>query len=76
MSIINRQKDSHASSITPEQLGKALSKVDLKAIPPHKRKAALADAMATIMSQTIHDSRVRDEIKLSQIMHRKKHGVL
>lgn len=76
MKIRNAQKEAHPSSITPEQLGKALSKIDLDAIPPEKRKAAIMDALATIMAETIHDPEVRAQVRAAQVMHRRKHNVL
>lgn len=75
MKIRNPQKDAHLSSITPEQLGRAMAKVDLKSVPPEKRQAAVMDALATIMAETIHDPQVRQDVKNAQLMHRRKHGV-
>lgn len=74
MKIRNREAEALPSSITPRQLGQALGSIDFNAIPPHKRKAALMDALATIMGETIHSERARNEIKASQILHRRRHG--
>ena len=75
MSIINKEKDAIPSKITPQQFAKALASVDLKAIPKHKRKAALADAIITIMIETITDEGKKDQLRISQMLHRQRHGV-
>lgn len=72
MQIRNAKRDALPSRITPQQLGVALSKIDLDSIPPEKRKAAIMDALATIMQRTIVDRDAAARVALAQHLHRKR----
>ncbi len=55
MQIFNRQKSALPSSMSPVELARAMSQLDLASIPPAKRSAALMDHLARIMVAKIHD---------------------
>lgn len=66
MRVRNRQAEALTSSITPEELGKAMSQLDLSGVPPHKRALAIRDHLMRIMADTIHDRDVAVEIHASR----------
>lgn len=72
MKVFNRQKDSLTSSITPHELGRAMSSLDLASIPPEKRHGAVMDRLASIMADTIHDRAKATEIMASHAIAQKK----
>lgn len=47
-----------------------MKQLDLKAIPPENRRAALADHLAKIMIDTIHDRRQAVELASARVIHR------
>lgn len=71
MKITNRQRSALPSSLTPEQLGQAMSQLDLSAIPPHKRHQAVMDHFMRVMADSIHDQQSAHEIHISRLLHAK-----
>jgi len=57
--IRNRQRERQEaqlpSTITPEQLGRAMKQLDLSSVPPDKRKWAVAEHLHRIMQDTLED---------------------
>ena len=66
MTVRNLANEHLESTITKEQLGEAMAKLDLNSIPPEKRASAVMDHLMRIMSETITD---RDKLlnQLDQI---------
>jgi uncharacterized protein (DUF2249 family) len=48
-----------------------MSQVDLSAVPPEKRKAAIFDHFMTVMAGSIRDPETKFEILMSQRLRRK-----
>ena len=71
MLIKNRQKDSIQSELNLSEFGHAMSQVDLSAVPPEKRKAAIFDHFMTVMAGSIRDPETKFEILMSQRLRRK-----
>ena len=71
MSVINRQTSGRKSSLTPDQLGKAMAQLDLKGIPEHRHKEAIMDHLAKIMAGSIHDRSVAVELTAARLMRLK-----
>ncbi len=67
MPTTNRQKDALASKITLADFGKAMSQIDLSAVPEDRRRAAVFDHMMRIMSDTITDGVKAAEIKRARL---------
>jgi len=73
MTVINRQRDALKTKITLRDFGKAMAAADLSTVPPEKRKAAIMDALATIMQHTVVDPDAAISIAKSQKLHRQRH---
>lgn len=71
MQIKNAQKDALKTSMSLPDFGKAMSQLDLSAIPPEKRRAAIMDHLMRIMVGTIHDRSQAADIAAA-ILYRKK----
>ena len=72
MSVINRQKDALASSMTLDSFGKAMTELDLRSIPFEHRKAAIIDHMMRIAIGTVYDRDAAVEIASARILHQKR----
>ena len=59
MAVVNRQKENREKAlparITENELGKAMSQLDLSSVPPHKRGLAIRAHLLSIMGTTITD---------------------
>jgi hypothetical protein len=71
MKVRNVQADAIPSTLTKEELGRAMSQLDLDAIPPHKRPQAVMDHLMAVMSDTIQDQQTASEIRLARLLHNK-----
>lgn len=71
MKVTNRQGDALHSNMTTDELGKAMAQVDLSAVPPHKRKAAIMDHFMHVMADAIFDKNKAQEIHMSRILRRR-----
>jgi hypothetical protein len=69
MKVINREKERLPSSITPHELGQAMSALDLSGVPPSKRRAAIKDHLMRVMANTIHDRQTALEIHAARLLH-------
>ena len=72
MLIRNRQRDTLPSNLTTEQLGQAMSQLDLSGVPPEKRPAAIRDHLMRIMADSIHDKQTAFEIHASRLLRRQR----
>lgn len=69
MSLVrNRMAEALPASITPEQLGQAMAQLDLSAIPPEKRQAAVIDHLLRVMGDTIQDRQYATVIHAARIV--------
>jgi len=66
MEIRNNEKDRHETGITIHDFGRAMAALDLSAIPPENRNAALMDHLAGVMSKTIKDPDISRQIGAAQ----------
>ena len=71
MKITNRQAEALDSNMTTAELGQAMSQVNLSAVPPHKRKAAIMDHFMRVMADAIHDKDKAQEIHVSRILRQR-----
>ena len=55
MKDVNKQKDRIQTTCTPQELGRAISAIDLSSIPPENRKAAITERMMEVMLATTED---------------------
>lgn len=55
MSVLNREREALLSSLTTTQFAKAMAQLDLSAVAPENRKAAVMDHLMTIVASSIHD---------------------
>lgn len=69
MKVKNAQKDAHPANLTLDELGQAMSTLDLSSVPPEKRASAVLDHLARIMGETIKDPVVASEIRQSRQLH-------
>ncbi len=58
-------KDLAPADISLQNLGKAMSQLDLSSIPAHKRQAAVFNHFAYIMQDTLQDRSLAQEIRVS-----------
>lgn len=68
MKVINRQAQALKSSMTPEELGKAMSQLNLNDIPKERRAEAIRDHLARIAADVIHDREKASEIRSGLIL--------
>ena len=71
MKVTNRQAEALPSNLTTDELGKAMSQLDLSSVPPNKRQAAVMDHLMRVMADAIHDKDKAQEIHLSRIRHQR-----
>jgi len=71
MTVRNRANDSIESTITKEQLGQAMSQLDLSSVSPENRQSAVMDHLMAVMAETVTDRDKSQEIKASRIL---RHG--
>lgn len=69
MTVINRERDRLASSLTAEQFAKAMAQLDLSLVPPERRKCAIMDHLMRIQAATIHN---RDAAALIDFARRER----
>lgn len=68
MTVRNLANERIDATITKEQLGQAMSQLNLKSIPPEKRQAAVMDHLMAVMAESITDRDKSQEIKASRIL--------
>ena len=68
MKVVNRQAQALKSNITPDELGKAMSQLNLNEIPAHRRAEAIRDHLARIAADVIHDREKASEIRSGLIL--------
>lgn len=66
MKITNKQKDAKPSNITLQDLGKAMSQIDLSNVPPNKVQNAVFDQFMRVMQDTVQCGKTSYEIKQSR----------
>lgn len=66
MKITNKQKDAKPSNITLQDLGKAMSQIDLSNVPPNKIQNAVFDQFMRVMQDTVQCGKTAYEIKQSR----------
>ena len=71
MKVTNRQAEALPSNLTTDELGKAMSQLDLSSVPPNKRQAAVIEHLMRVMADAIHDKAKAQEIHLSRILHQR-----
>ena len=71
MKISNRQAEALPSNLTTDELGKAMSQLDLSSVPTNKRQAAVMDHLMRVMADAIHDKDKAQEIHLSRILRQR-----
>lgn len=74
MKVYNREREAKPSSITPEQLGRAMSGLDLASIPPEKRQSAIMDRLIEVMAETVHDRDFSNKLKIARAVARHRRG--
>ena len=72
MKISNRQAEALPSNLTTDELGKAMSQLDLSSVPPNKRQAAVMDHLMRVMADAVHDKQKAQEIHISRILKAKR----
>lgn len=71
--VSNRERDAHPSTITPEEFGRAMARLDLSSVPPHLRPLAIREHMTRIMAGSIVNPTVRyDLAKAATVLFRRK----
>ena len=63
MTVTNKQKDALPAELTLNELGKAMSEIDLSTVSPHQRERAVFDHFTRIMGDTIVDKNKAREVK-------------
>ena len=71
MKITNKQKDAKPSNITLNELGKAMSQVDLTSVPPEKIQHAVFDQFMRVMEGSIQCGETAYQIKQSRKLRAK-----
>lgn len=71
MKIINKQKDAKPSNITLNELGKAMSQVDLTSVPPEKVRHAVFDQFMRVMEGSLQCGETAYQIKQSRKLREK-----
>ena len=66
--VRNTQREALTSTLTVDELGKAMAQLDLSTTPPHKRADAIRDHLLRIMAETIHDRTTAVEIHAARHM--------
>lgn len=74
MTVTNKQKDALPADLTLNELGKAMSQIDLSSVSPHLREKAVFDHFTRIMSETIVDKDKASEIKASRKLRQQLWG--
>lgn len=70
--IRNRQAEAIPSNVTLVDFGKAMSKLDLAGVPPHKRASAIIDHLGKIMSETATDPAARTDLLCARLLRSKR----
>lgn len=70
MTVRNLEAERLPSSISPEDFAQAMAALDLSAIEPSRRKAALMDHLMRIQAATIHDREMAALIDFSRRQRR------
>jgi len=52
MTVKNKELDRINTECSPQELGEAIASLDLPAIPPHKRMAAISERITQVMLNT------------------------
>ena len=60
-----KKRDYIESKMTPEQLGKAMSELDLSNIPEHNKPKAIREHLTKIMAETILDPNARADLQVA-----------
>jgi len=74
MTVTNKQKDALPAELTLNELGKAMSEIDLSTVSPHQRERAVFDHFTRIMGDTIVDKNKAREVKASRKLRQQLWG--
>ena len=74
MTVTNKQKDALPADLTLNELGKAMSQIDLTSVSPHQREKAIFDHFTRIMGDTLVDKDKAREIKASRKLRQQLWG--
>lgn len=70
--IRNRQAEAIPSNIILADFGRAMAKLDLSGVPPHKRAGAILDHLGRIMSETATDPAARTDLLCARLLRGKR----
>lgn len=73
MKLTNKQAEAIPSRISLNDLGKAMSQLDLSSIPPEKTAAAIHDHLTGIMAETIMSPTAAFDLAMSRKMRHRRH---
>ena len=74
--VRNTQREALTSTLTVDELGKAMAHLDLSTIPHHKHADAIRDHLLRIMAETIHDRTTAVEIHAARHMRAQRQSGL
>lgn len=69
--IRNAQAEAIPSNITLVDFGRAMSRLDLAGVPPHKRASAIIDHLGRIMSETATNPSDRTDLLCARLLRAK-----
>lgn len=61
MKVVNKEEERIRSKCSPDELGKAISALDLDSIPPEHRHMAIRSRLAEVMMATTTDPKERNK---------------
>jgi len=73
MKTRNRQAEAIPAKISLEDLGKAMSQLDLSSVPPEKTAAAIHDHLTGIMAETILSPTAAFDLAMARRMRHRRH---
>jgi len=68
--VSNPQAEAVPTNITEQELGKAMSQLDLSSVPPHKHQAAIMEHFFRVMSDSVMDKKLANEMRGARIMRK------
>jgi len=68
--ISNPQAEALPTSISANDLGKAMAQLDTTSVPPHKRRKAIMEHFYSIMADSIQDQELSTQLRASGVLHR------
>lgn len=72
MKILNPEGDAKPSTLTTEEFGRAMSRLDLSSIPPENRPAAIREHLARIMIGSIIDPETRHQLARASLIRNRR----